>query len=281
VTDRPQHEATTDRPEAALPPGHRAVLDRFLAACRADERVVAAFLSGSYARGSADGYSDLDLGLITTSATYDEFRSDREAFVRLLGEPLFVEDFDLPDTIFFILPGAVEAELWLGPEDRLPDLPGGPYTILLDKNGVLSASTAEQQPPPDQQLETLRRAVYWFWHDLSHFIAAMGRRQPFWAYGQLEELRRHCVNLVRLRHDFAAPVDGYEKLDLAVPADELTVLRPTYCPLDRGAMLEAANVIVGFYRELAAPLAQIHAIAYPAELDRVMADRLAKVAAAG
>ena len=44
---------------------HRAFIPRFVAACRADERVVAAFLGGSYARGTADAYSDLDLSLIT------------------------------------------------------------------------------------------------------------------------------------------------------------------------------------------------------------------------
>ncbi|HEX6383969.1 MAG TPA: nucleotidyltransferase domain-containing protein [Anaerolineae bacterium] len=45
---------------------HQIVIDRFVASCRADERVVAAFLGGSYARGAADEYSDLDLYLITT-----------------------------------------------------------------------------------------------------------------------------------------------------------------------------------------------------------------------
>ena len=53
-----------------MAPHHRAVTDRFIAACQADERVVAATLYGSYARGPegppADAYSDLDLGLIIT-----------------------------------------------------------------------------------------------------------------------------------------------------------------------------------------------------------------------
>jgi len=44
-------------------------------------------------------------------------------------------------------------------------------------------------------------------------------------------------------------------------------------------MLDAANVIVGFYRGLAVPLAQIHGIAHPADLHRVMSDRLAKLIA--
>ena len=69
MTEKPYREgATTDSPDIELPHGHRVVLDRFVAACRADERVVAAFLSGSYAGGAADEYSDLDLGVIITAA---------------------------------------------------------------------------------------------------------------------------------------------------------------------------------------------------------------------
>jgi len=45
------------------PHHHQIVMNRFVAACQADERVVAAFLGGSYARGTTDAYSDLDLYL--------------------------------------------------------------------------------------------------------------------------------------------------------------------------------------------------------------------------
>src|SRR5437763_1869536 len=79
---------TMDAQGLQLPHHHQVVLDRFVAACQADERVVAAFLGGSYASGTADAYSDLDLGLITTDAAYDEFVAGREAFIRRLGEPV-------------------------------------------------------------------------------------------------------------------------------------------------------------------------------------------------
>ena len=62
------------------PHNHQVVMNRFVAACQADERVVAATLYGSYARGAADAYSDLDLGLSTTDAAYEDFVAGREAF---------------------------------------------------------------------------------------------------------------------------------------------------------------------------------------------------------
>ena len=39
-------------------------------------------------------------------------------------------------------------------------------------------------------------------------------------------------------------------------------------------MLQAALLIVRFYQELAPPLAQTHGIPYPADLARVLYDRL-------
>jgi predicted nucleotidyltransferase len=80
-----------ETPKMQMPDHYQVVLDRFIAACQADERVVAATLYGSYARGAADEHSDLDLGLITTDEAYEAFFAGREAFVRQLGEPAFLK----------------------------------------------------------------------------------------------------------------------------------------------------------------------------------------------
>jgi predicted nucleotidyltransferase len=129
---------------------HQAVLNRFVAACQADERVVAATLYGSYARGAADAYSDLDIGLITTDAAYGDFVAGREAFMRLLGEPVFLEDFDLPNIVFFVFLDGTEGELSLGRESQFNHNHGGPYRVLLDKRtywrGPFSPGTNLRRP---------------------------------------------------------------------------------------------------------------------------------------
>ena len=254
---------------------HQVVLNRFVAACQADERVVAATLYGSYAKGTADAYSDLDLGLIITDEAYEDFVAGREAFLRLLGEPLFLEDFDLPHMVFCIFPDGTEVELFLGRESQCAHNQGEPYEVLLDKKNILAGAVfPRHQPAQAQQSETLRGLVYWFWHDLSHFIAAMARGQLWWAHGQLEELRRYCVNLARLQHDFSMEVDGYDKVEQALPVEQLSSLQATCCPLEPRAMLQAALVIVHCYQEVAPPLARTHGIPYPVALDRVMSARL-------
>ena len=67
---------------------------RFAALCRADSRIAAAFVGGSLATGTADKYSDIDLYLIVADEAYASFFAERKAFMRQLGEPVFLEDFD-------------------------------------------------------------------------------------------------------------------------------------------------------------------------------------------
>lgn len=254
-------------------------ITRFVSACQSDPRILAAVLYGSHARGAADEWSDLDIGVIVADDACDDFIAGREAFVRQLGEPLFIEDFDIPGIIFFIMADGTEGELSIDGASDFTE-PYGPWRALVDKNGTLSQARPRPQPDPAEQIETLRRQIAWFWHDLSHFITAMGRGQLWWAAGQLEVLRRICVNLSRLRHDFSdgeVGEDPWFKLDKALPDEMLDGLRPTFAPMEQAAMLAAGRIIITFYQGLARPLAEEHGIPYPAELEHLMLDRIKRL----
>jgi predicted nucleotidyltransferase len=264
--------------ELPLSSVHRGVVERFVAAAAADSRVIAATLYGSYATGGADQHSDLDLSLITTDDAYPEFVAERETFVRRLGEPVLLEDFDSTTTLLMIFAGGAEVELTIGRAGQLNLNHGGAFRVLLDKQNILAGATSTRVLPPyAEQVETLRRQIYWFWHDLSHFCAALGRGQLWWACGQIGELRRICVNLARLRQDFSDPdvgSDPYFKLELSLPAEQVAALEATFCPMERAALLTAARALVRYYRDVVPALAQAHGIAYPDILERVVVARL-------
>jgi hypothetical protein len=267
-----------DAQEIQLPQHHQIVLNRFVAACQADERVVAAFLGGSYAKGTADAYSDLDLGLIIADEAYGDFLAGREAFIRRLGEPIFLQDgqWGGTDLALFIFSDGTEGELAVGSESRFTHIHVGPYKVLLDKTSCLSGAVfSGYEPSQAEQVETLRGLIDWFWHNLlHHFITSIVRGQLWSAYGALEDLRLTCVNLARLRENFKAEAEGYEKVEQALPVEQLAPLQATFCPMERAAMLQAALVIVRFYQELAPSLAQAHGLPYPTDLARVMSERL-------
>ena len=261
-----------------LPDHHRDFLDRFEQACRADERVTAAFLGGSYGRGAADAYSDLDLYVVVIDGAYDDFLAGRVSFLRRLGEPVFVEIFGSPATVFFIFSDGVEGELQTGRESQLQQLHSGPYQVLLDRTGILNGVVfTEPGADPAEQGEMLRLQVAVFWHELSHFITALGRGQLWWAYGQLEALRSVCMKLVRLGHNFDDPDAGSEpsfKVEDALPVEKLSPLLATICPMEPAAMLRAAFVLVNFYQKVVPLLVYAHGLAYPTALERVMLNRL-------
>ena len=265
--------------ELKMPQNYQTVVERFTHACQADDRIVAAFLGGSYARGAADEYSDLDLYMILKDEDYDDFKRNCDAFLQLLGEPIFNENFGIPNIIFYFFADGTVGELWFSPESDFHNIHSGPYATLVDKKDILTDVVfAQIEPDPVTQTETLRQLVFWFWHDLSHFIAAMGRGQLWWAQGQLEELRRYCVNLARLQHNFLDPSAGgdepYFKIEREMPVEQLSALKETFCPMEPEAMLKASVVLVQVYNGLARSLAQAHGIAYPDVLERMLVDQL-------
>lgn len=252
---------------------HRAVLERFVAACRADPRVVAAFLGGSYAAGKADAHSDLDLYLVTTEEDYAAFIAAKEDFIRQLDVPLFLEDWGTPHCSFFILAGGTEGELWIGQAGRFAHIHGGPYLVLVDKQALLAGvEFPEHKAEPDAQRHFLQRQIMSFWHEVGHFSKALARDQLWFAYGSLEVMRKVCVNLARLRYNFEDSGVGdepYFKIEQAMPMAPLAALQATFCPLESTALRVAGLAILQYYREVATDLAAAHGLPYPAELERL------------
>jgi predicted nucleotidyltransferase len=260
----------------ALPEDLQPFLDRFVAACEEDDRIVAAFLGGSQGRGEADAYSDVDLCVIARDDAYDALVADRAAFVGRLGTPLFLEDFGNENLVFFILDDETEGELFVGSEGRLEELEPGPtYRTLFDPRGILDGvAFREERVDPDHQREQLRQALAWFWHELSHFITAIGRGELWWAAGQLESLRGHCVNLVRIEHGVFAGEEPYEKLERTIDPADLSSIEDTFVPIEREALLRAARRLVRFYRSKAPGVAEGNGATYPSALEQLMVKRL-------
>jgi predicted nucleotidyltransferase len=261
-----------------LLPNQQVVMDRFIHACQEDDRVIAAYLSGSYASGTADEYSDLDLALITTDEDFDEFCAHREDFMRRLGEPLYLEDFGSPFTVHYILEEEVEGELNIGRVSQFEQITIGSYQVLLDKRDILRGAVFHGvHPQLSEQTEKLRGLLTGFWHEWLHFTTAVGRGQVWWAQGQLEELRGYCLSLARLSGNFLDEYAGeepYFKIEKAIAVEQLAVLRSTFGPLEIDHLRESGWVVLRCFRELALPLAQAHGIPYPEALERVMTKRL-------
>ena len=218
------------------------LIDRLVTVCEPDERVVALLVYGSRAAGDADRFSDLDIGLITTDAAHDDVIAHLGELVRAVGEPLFCEDFGDHSNLHVIYADGAALELFVAAEWELSI--DGPHRVLFDKTGVVERALGRpgNKPDPDAAQEDVRRLVVWFWHDVEHIVTAIGRGQTWWAYGQLDELRRICLNLARLSEGGAVePSEAYWKVDEAVSAKRLATMEDTVSSLEAGQMLDAAD----------------------------------------
>jgi predicted nucleotidyltransferase len=255
---------------------HERVIARFAEACAADDRIAAAFVGGSIARGEADPHSDVDLCVVAADAAADEVFADRTAIAGSLGTPLFVEDWgDRNPEVFVILDDGTDAELFFTSESRLHDMEVGPIRPVLDRTGLLSALDLPiRDHGADDRVGELRELLAWFWHDVSHFIKAIHRGQLWWARGEIEALRAYCVNVVRIEQGVESSDEPYFKIDVEVSTESLEPLRSTFVPMDTEAMVRGAMELVVFFGSHGRAAADASGIPYPGELEGVMRRRL-------
>jgi hypothetical protein len=207
------------------------------------------------------------------------FLAGHREFFEHLGQPIFLEHFDGFgfDMFVFILDDGVQGELGIaGPDDFLR-IHGGPFKALVDKEGLLEDVVFPRQgPTEEQQWETLRETLHWFWRDVSLYGLAMARGRLWTAAGYVGSMRRRCVDLARLDDDFGAWADGYERLEDAVGEEVLARLEGSFPVLEADGMAEAADCLIAFYRRVAPELARRHSIEYPLGLEQVVLQELSR-----
>ena len=259
---------------APADPGDR-LIDRVVEVSTRDPRVVAVFEGGSRARGEADEHSDVDITIVADDGSLDDLRTGKDAFVRSIGNALFVEDFGIADMAFAIFDDGSELELHLHRVSDLDSIPAGRHRVLLDPHDVLAGRVfPAAAPDAGTRSRQLREVLMWFWHDLGHFTAAISRDQLWWAAGQLEQLRNSCVNLVRLEQGGEAEEEPYWKLDGELATGPLEPLRSTFVPIERAALVGAGREVLTFFRTHGRAAALVNDLPYPAELDALVGGRL-------
>lgn len=268
--------ARMSRSREAPSRAHEQLIARFSDACSSDQRVVAAFVGGSIARGEADQYSDVDLCVVTTDEAADDVFADRAAIVAQLGTPLFLEEWgDEAPEIFVILADGTDVEVFFVAESRIKEMQVGPILRLLDRIGLLTNLDLPMRAPLSEELAVeLRQVLAWFWHDVSHLIKALGRGQLWWAAGEVEALRGYCLNLFRIEQGVEAGDEPYFKIDAETSTVSLDPVRSTFAPMEPEALGRAASELVAFFGARGRPLADAYGLEYPGELERVMSRRL-------
>ena len=251
-------------------PGPGDLIARVVDVCAHDDRIAAVFLGGSRARGEADDYSDIDLCLILRDDRYDEMIADREAFVRNIGQPLFLEDFGNENMAFVIFADGAELEFNFFRVRDLHEIRSGPhlgpagYRRDPGRARVPTARGrfrgASRVTPPGPVLVLARpRPLH---HRDRARPAVVGGRAARTTPCILREPRSD-----RPRRRVAG--EAHWKLDEEIVTDPLEPVRSSFVAMDRDAMLQAAGEILAFFRERVPCVAEANGLTYPMELDHL------------
>lgn len=221
-----------------------ALLERALAALRADPRILAAWLFGSEARDSADALSDLDIWTVVADAHIDAVRDARFDYVRGAGAVLHC--YDGPQnapaggaylmTLYAGQAGPHQVDWYWQPRARAAI----PTTarLLFNRDDVpLAAPGAGPLEPAwpsdaDDRRERAARCAGFFWVMANIAAKNIARGLTWTVIGQLDLLRRQLWEaewLLGLRADHHLWKDSARRAAPPLhPAAQLALLR-TIC----------------------------------------------------
>lgn len=155
-----------------------------------DERVLAAWLVGSFALGEADPFSDVDLHCSITDESVAELKQAWPDLVHEITPTVMATPF-FPDSLggYCVTPDWVHIDLALHPRSSLD-----PHTVegmkpLFDKTGELLPDTVTPRPSARQKPYFPTAVVDWFFYMFGNLVVLVGRNEPAWAMNGVITLR--------------------------------------------------------------------------------------------
>jgi predicted nucleotidyltransferase len=276
-------DIAADQPERELATYARQrddLLVRIVGVLHADQRVRSAWLSGSFGRGEADAWSDLDLHVAVDDDELVAFWAARHDLFAQVGRPVLVqpeiESNAQPGGHFqlVVFDGPLEVDWNIGPlsQARRP----ATSHILLQR-----AEVAVMAQPPlssTERLAWLDHQLTFFWAMAPIAVKYIGRAQSRRAVGQLGLLAGALLSLWRLLADTNEPDPGLVATNRAIEpelAQRLPTLGERIDPLECLAVLRAQCAEV----EVLHAALQALDVAIPAEMP-VQVRRLSRLAEA-
>ncbi len=261
----------------------RAFIERFASLCTDDDRIAAVFLSGSYARGEPDRFSDVDLTVVATHGAYDRLFESRWELMEQLGELVLKEDFDGfgRDMLLYLYEDGVDGEVELHHRSSVSWADPTQLVALVDKDDVARDVRAWPLRPPEERGRRAEWIFSRFWRHVWLGSGAVARGRLLTAHSDLEAARVCCVNLARLGHDFTSTwsLSGYDKAEGVLTQEEQARLAPTFGPLEARALVASFAALAEVFELHARDLADRHGLTRPAALSAVVRRRLDEVRA--
>ena len=180
---------------------HDAVIDSLTDAARADQRVMAAWLQGSRADGSADAFSDIDYYVAVEDEAFSSF--DKLEFINQVAEVLVHAELFGQYGVACLLEGPVKLDFFVERASTAPQLPRPAVKLLMERAPLMLKTGWEpsRQDVARQVDSTIRTTL----QGASWPVRLLRRGQ--WmthAFSELTLIHNVIVPLMLVQHDARA-----------------------------------------------------------------------------
>ncbi len=242
-----------------------ALLERVVEAFKANTRVRAAFLRGSFYRGQPDTYSDLDLFAVAEEADAEELLALGRATLHHAGKPLWISALDAaPPQLRALFPGPLKLDLTIVTTETLPPYEG--WRILFDRDHLLRTRARTAQSLDPLRPEHVAMVCDQFWWNMFSSVGQIKRGQLWMALHLLDACRADLAQIMRWRRDPEHPAERYINLERHLTAEDQQALAQSLAGYDLRAIAEALLTAADAFEPAAREVAARVGGDYPAAL---------------
>ena len=241
--------------------------------------MLAAFLGGSLASGTADAYSDIDIYFVIDPSAYGRFHSEVDSLLRSLGPLVFFDqhhDFGF-DLVLFTFRNGVKGELGLGTTGNLKDMHRGPFKVLVDKTGLLGNVEFPLPPPLSGKSlqDYVEKKLRWYWYWYGQLLSSCERNRLWSAGMDLSAMRERAFSLLKLVYQPNHHPEGV-RFEPSIPTSLKSELGATLPGFSPESFRSAADRLTKVLKREIKPLLTSSGANYPDELEMVILSKFHK-----
>lgn len=241
-------------------------LDQFKTKAESDSRILALWVEGSFGRGNADRYSDLDFHILVNQADFLLFRNGLDFWLaEIRPVPFCVLRFD--KMVNALTDNGIRIDIWLHTE---PQVAIDPNTakVLFDRGDFLRTEDRRQPPNAVPVAAVLAAEIAQFWRGIALGPSVVGRSELIVGFQGLSVEVGILTNVLLLGYGIERD-RGVKNLNQFLPESCRAEIESAISMkgLTRESLMDAnlalARLMARYGREFAAT----HRFDYPIELE--------------
>lgn len=252
-----------DRTDVSQQLGYLAQLEPLL---HADARIRAAWLGGSFGRGNADRYADIDLHVLVASDELDAVRSALDAAVATV-RPLVLSRWLFNARMFNgLTEDGLRLDLWL--HDDAPTLDKRKVRVLLGHDEALRFEDVTVRPDAATTQARLAQHMTEFWRCIALLPSVIGRDELIVSVQGLTIEVNHLIDVIILGGEIERD-SGVKRLNPFLPDEQRQAIEAALAldGLDQQSLVNAHMALARIMQRIGPALAAHHGIDYPTDVE--------------